>query len=211
MFDDLLNNTGRNEQFAKAQSNMDAVDPHDAAEYVGEFMRNAPPEVQQQVLRQYVSQLDPRQRQALGQAMVQHQDTPVQDVRDDDDDDLVGALARSGQALSTRPNPSQGLGGLFGMFGNMMGGGQGQQGGLGGMLGGGQPQGGFGGLGGLLGGGQPQQPQQPQYQQPYPQQQNPQPQNPMGGLGGLLENPMARAGLVSLAAVIGSQLMRGRR
>lgn len=215
MFDDFLQGmSGRGERFAKVQQNgqYDQVDPDDAADYVGQFMKSAPPEMQQQVLRQYVSQLDPRQRQALAQAMIQHNHTPVQNVRDDDDDDLAGALARSGQALA--PHGNAGLGSLFDMFGGAMGGGQQQPqgGGLGGMLGGGQQQsGGLGGmLGGMLGGGQ-------QQQQGGglggglggmlggQQQQG-------GGLGQMLQNPMARAGLVSLAAVIGSQLAgRGRR
>lgn len=196
MFDDLMRNAGLNERFAKAQGNHDAVDPEEAADYVGHFMRQAPPEVQQDVLRQYVSQLDPQQRQAFAQAMIQHGGTPVQNVRDDDDDDLTQALMRSGQALAgAHPQrPGAGMGDLFGMFGGMLGGGQGGQGNpMGGMLGGGQS----GGLGGMLGGmGQ--------------QQQLDQQQGGMGGMGQLLQNPMARAGLVSLAAVIGSKLMNRR-
>jgi|GEM_PF-2988543 len=202
MFDQLFGNPERNERFAQAQSNHDQVDPREAAEYVGQFMQQAPPEVQQQVLQQYMRQLNPAQRQALAQAMIQHDATPVQDVRVDDDDDMVQAFQRSGQTLSNQRGPAGGLGELFGMFGGMMGGPNpreqqspmGQQGGFGsGMPGGfsqGQSQGGFGqGMG----------------------QQQRQQQNPMGGLGQMLENPMARAGLVSLAAVIGSQLLGANR
>lgn len=222
MLDDLMRNMDRNQRFAKAQSNYDDVDPHEAAEYVEQYMRSAPPEMQQQALRQYMQQLDPRQREALAQAMIQHQGTPVQNVRYDDDDDLTNAFVQSGQALTQQPGRGGGIGDLFGMMGGMLGGGMG--GGLGGMLGGGHQQqqqsGGLGGLlGGLLGGGQQQQQQGgfggQQYQQGYGQQQQPygqpMPQQQQGGLGQLLQNPMAKAGLVSLAAIIGSQLMGANR
>ena len=82
---------------------------------------------------------------------------------------------------------SGGAGGLAGMVGSMLGGGQQQSGGLGGMLGGllggGQQQGGAGGLagmlGGLLGGGQ-------QAQEVHNQA--------AGGLGGLTDL-LSKAGL----------------
>ncbi|AFZ69257.1 hypothetical protein [Deinococcus peraridilitoris] len=181
MFEELFGNSGRNERFARAQNNHNDVDPHEAAEYVGQFMQQAPPETQQQVLQQYIAQLDPRQRQALAQAMIQHNGTPVQNVRDDDDDDMIQAFQRSGQSLTGQQGnrPGQGLGELFGMFGGMMGGAGAQQGGFGQQQ---SPMGGF---------GQPQ-------------------QGASGGLGQLLENPMARAGLVSLAAMIGSKMMNRR-
>lgn len=187
MFDELFGNPGRNERFARAQNNHNDVDPHEAAEYVGQFMQQAPPETQQQVLRQYMAQLDPRQRQALAQAMIQHDGTPVQNVRDDDDDDMIQAFQRSGQSLTGQQGsrPGQGLGELFGMFGGMMGGSGAQQGGFG------QERGGFGQQNPMGGFGQQQ-------------------QGSSGGLGQLLENPMARAGLVSLAAVIGSKMMNRR-
>jgi len=179
MFDQLFGNPDRHQQFARAQTNHDAVDPHDAAEYVGQFMQHAPQDTQQQVLRQYMSQLDPQQRQSLAQAMIQHNGTPVQDVRYDDDDDMIHAFQRSGQALTSNQQGgglASSLGGLFGM----MGGPSAQQGGF--------DQGMGGASGQQQGFGQPQQ----------------------GGLGGLLQNPMARAGLASLAGVIASQMMNRR-
>ena len=168
MFEDLLNNQGLNQRFAGAQDNHDAVDPNEAAEYVNQFMRNAPPETQREVFQQYYSQLDPQQRAQLAQAMAQHPDTPVQQVRADDPNDFASALQQSGGALANRGGAGA-LGGLFGM----------------------------------LGGGQNNQNTSAQNMP-----QNPGTQSGLGGqLGSLLQNPMARAGLVSLAAVIGSKLL----
>ncbi|PYE54561.1 hypothetical protein [Deinococcus yavapaiensis] len=216
MMDDLLRNMDQNQRFAKAQVNNDDVDPHEAAQYVEQYMRSAPPEMQQQALQQYMQQLDPQQREALAQAMIQHQGTPVQNVRADDPHDLTNAFMQSGQALSQQGRGG-GIGDLFGMMGGMLGG-------MGQGMGGQQQGGGLGGLlGGLLGGGQQQQQgygQQGQgYQQGYGQQGQgyqqgygqPAQQQQGGGLGQLLQNPMAKAGLVSLAAIIGSQLMGANR
>lgn len=188
MFDDLMHNSDLNQRFATAQNNHGAVDPQEAAEYVTQFMRSAPPEMQRQVFEQYYSQLDPQQRQGLAQAMVQHPGTPVEQVQADDPGDFARAMTQSGQALANQGGAG-GLGSLFGMLG-----GGGQSGGLGGAI------------GNLLGGGSQQQEYQPQQQQnqPYAQHQN---AGGAGGLGQLLQNPMARAGLVSLAAVIGSKLL----
>jgi len=175
MFENILQQMGQlgssSQQFAQAQQSgqYDQVDSNHAADYVQGFTQNASPEAQQQVFEEYVRSLTPEQRQALGQAMVQHQGTPVQTVQADDDRSLSQALTTSSQSLS---QPGQGgLGGLFGMFGQTMSGQPGQAGG-----------------------------------QPMPHASQ------SGGfdVGSLLQNPLAKAGLVGLAGVIGSRLLNHR-
>ena len=176
MFENILQQMGglgnSSQQFAQAHQSgqYDQVDPNHAAEYVQQFTQHASPEAQQQVFGEYVRSLSPEQRQALGQAMVQHPGVPVQSVQYDDDQSLSQALGTSTQALST---PGQGgLGGLFGVFGQAMGGQPTSQYSQGGGMSMGQPaqQGGF-------------------------------------DVGSLLQNPIAKAGLVGLAGVIGSRLL----
>ena len=170
MFENILQQMGglaaSGQQYAQAQQSgqYDAVDPHQAANYVNQFSQHATPEQQQQVFEEYVRTLSPEQRQALGQAMVQHPSVPVQSVQAEDDQGLAQALGTSTQALQA---PGQGgLGGLFGMFGQAMGG---------------QPM------------GSPA--------------QAPTAQPDGFDLGSLLQNPMAKAGLVGLAGIIGSRLL----
>ena len=167
MFEDLLQKMGglaaSGPQFAQAQQSgqYDQVDPGQAAQYVDQFSQHATPEQREQVFGEYVRSLSPEQRQALGQAMVQHQGVPMQSVRADDDQQLTQALGTSSQALQA---PGQGgLGGLFGM------------------------------LGGQAPGQVTGQPGQPA----------------VGGfdIGSLLQSPIAKAGLVGLAGIIGSRLL----
>jgi len=171
MFEDLLQKMGglasSGSQFAQAQQSRqyDQVDPAHAADYVNQFSQHASPAQQQQVFEEYVRTLTPEQRQALGQAMVQHPGTPVQSVQAEDDQSLTQALGTSSQALQTQGQG--GLGGLFGMFGQAMGG-----------QAAGQTQ------------GQPTQQASSGFD-----------------VGSLLQNPIAKAGLVGLAGIIGSRLL----
>ncbi|MGI8748230.1 MAG: hypothetical protein ACR2J4_07785, partial [Deinococcus sp.] len=137
MFEDIMRQMSgtaeMGQQFTQAHQSgqYDSVDPQHAADYVQQFVQNAPPEAQQQVFQEYVQGLSPEQRQGLAQVMAQHPGTPVQQVNPNDDQDLSTALTSSSQALSG--GNAGGIGGLFGMLGSVMGGGQGGSSQMGGM------------------------------------------------------------------------------
>lgn len=118
------------------------ISPQEAAAYIQEYIRTAPPEERAQLMQQYFGQMSAQDKSALGSALVQSPATPVTQIRENDDHDLIDAYTRSAQA---------------------------------------------------------------------PQQQGKSPLEAAFAPGGMLSNPMVKAGLVGLAGMIGSNLLRGRR
>ena len=92
----------RHEQMARLDprdTNMDGtVSPQEAAAYIQDYMQNASPEERQQIMREYLSQMSPQERQQMGEAIVRSPANPVQNVRYDDDNDLMDAYTRTAQA-----------------------------------------------------------------------------------------------------------------
>lgn len=133
----------RHEQMARLDprdTNMDGtVSPQEAAAYIQDYMQNASPQERQQIMREYFSQMSPQERQQMGEAIVRSPANPVQNVRYDDDDDLMDAYTRTAQA---------------------------------------------------------------------PMQDGRSPLEAAFSQGGALSNPMVKAGLVGLAAMIGSKMLR---
>ncbi|MBB5235634.1 hypothetical protein [Deinococcus budaensis] len=133
----------RHEQMARLDprdTNMDGtVSPQEAAAYIQDYLQNASPEERQQIMREYFSQMSPQERQQMGEAIVRSPANPVQNVRYDDDNDLLDAYTRTAQA---------------------------------------------------------------------PMQDGRSPLEAAFSQGGALSNPMVKAGLVGLAAMIGSKMLR---
>lgn len=133
----------RHEQMARLDprdTNMDGtVSPQEAAAYIQDYLQNASPEERRQIMKDYLGQMSPQERQQMGDAMVRSSASPVQNVRPDDDDDLIDAYTRTAQA---------------------------------------------------------------------PAQDGRSPLEAAFGQGGALSNPMVKAGLVGLAAMIGSKMLR---
>ena len=133
----------RHEQMARLDprdTNADGVvSPQEAAAYIKDYLDNASPEERSQIMRDYFGQMNPEQRQQIGDAIVRSPANPVQNVRYDDDNDLIDAYTRTAQA---------------------------------------------------------------------PMQDGRSPLEQAFGQGGALGNPMVKAGLVGLAAMIGSKMLR---
>ncbi|WP_216324570.1 hypothetical protein [Deinococcus aestuarii] len=131
----------RHEQMARLDprdTNMDGVvSPQEAAAYIHDYMQNASPDERQQIMREYFGQMPADQRRQMGDAMVQSPYSPVQNVRPDDDDDLIDAYTRTAQAPAqdgrspleaafgqggalSNPLVKAGLVGLAGMIGSRM-------------------------------------------------------------------------------------------
>lgn len=92
----------RHEQMARLDprdTNMDGtVSPQEAAAYIQDYMQNASPDERRQVMQEYFGQMPADQRRQMGDAMVQSPYNPVQQVRHDDDDDMIEAYTRTAQA-----------------------------------------------------------------------------------------------------------------
>ncbi|WP_102128096.1 hypothetical protein [Deinococcus planocerae] len=131
----------RHEQMARLDprdTNMDGmVSPQEAAAYIQDYMQNASPDERQQIMREYFGQMPADQRRQMGDAMVQSPYSPVQQVRHDDDDDMIEAYTRTAQApmqdgrspleaafgqggALSNPLVKAGLVGLAGMIGSRM-------------------------------------------------------------------------------------------
>ncbi|SEJ37943.1 hypothetical protein SAMN04488058_10734 [Deinococcus reticulitermitis] len=136
----------RHEQMARLDprdTNGDGVvSPQEAAAYIKDYLDNASPEERSQIMRDYFGQMNPEQRQQIGDAIVRSPANPVQNVRYDDDNDLIDAYTRTAQAPAQPGGPS--------------------------------------------------------------------PLEAAFGQGGALSNPMVKAGLVGLAGMIGSAMLRRR-
>ena len=93
----------RHQQMANAYDPRDTnrdgvVSPQEAAAYIQDYMKNATPEERNQILRDYIGGMSADQRREMGDAIVKSPANPVQNVRYDDDDDLVDAYTRTAQA-----------------------------------------------------------------------------------------------------------------
>ncbi|MEF2280086.1 hypothetical protein V3W47_17475 [Deinococcus sp. YIM 134068] len=132
----------RHEQMARLDprdTNMDGtVSPQEAAAYIQDYMQNASPEERRQIMQEYFGQMPQDQRRQMGEAIVQSPYNPVQNVRHDDDDDLIDAYTRTAQApmqqggrspleaafgqggALSNPMVKAGLIGLAGMIGSRM-------------------------------------------------------------------------------------------
>lgn len=136
----------RHEQMARLDprdTNGDGmVSPEEAAAYIRDYLQTASPEERSQIMRDYFGQMSPAERQQIGDAIVRSPANPVQNVRYDDDNDLIDAYTRTAQAPAQPGGPS--------------------------------------------------------------------PLEAAFGQGGALSNPMVKAGLVGLAGMIGSAMLRRR-
>ena len=174
-------NNQQHRQLAEAYNNGNTgqLDPQQVVSAYQGFVNHGPEDEVQQVHQEYFNQMPKVEQMGLFSS-------------------LVNAAQQNGidprQAGVSTTDPHQAspldLGNLFNLARS--------SGLLGGMFGGGQSQSGLGALAGMLGGAG-NQPQQPGYgaQQPNYGNQN------QGGLGGILNNPIAQAalgGLVSYAA-----------
>ena len=101
----------RHQQMANAfdprDTNRDGVvSPQEAAAYIQDYIRNATPEERNQILRDYIGSMNADQRREMGDAIVKSPANPVQNVRYDDDNDLVDAYTRTAQAPAEQTGPS---------------------------------------------------------------------------------------------------------
>lgn len=101
----------RHQQMADAfdprDTNRDGVvSPQEAAAYIQDYMKNASPEERNQILRDYIGGMSPDQRREMGDAIVKSPSSPVQNVRFEDDDDMVDAYTRTAQAQAQQTGPS---------------------------------------------------------------------------------------------------------
>lgn len=188
------------------------VSPAEAEAYLRDFMQQASPEEQRDAMQEYLRGLSPQQRTELLRGLEQNPQTPVQpgQVRADDQGNLADALRQSLGPLL------QG-GGLGGLLGGLLGG-QGQSAGGAARPGQSQPAEPFG-QDRMAHGEQP-------FTDPYRGNDTPrgadmgQPGVPVGQersplqqafeKDGALGSPMVQAGLVGLAGIIGSRMLRRR-
>ncbi|PTA66826.1 hypothetical protein [Deinococcus arcticus] len=131
----------RHEQMARLDprdTNADGqVSPQEAAAYIRDYLDNASPQERDQIMREYFGQMSPQERQQMGDAIVRSPANPVQNVRYDDDNDLIDAYTRTAQApaqngkspleaafasggMLSSPLVKAGLVGLAGMIGSRM-------------------------------------------------------------------------------------------
>ena len=101
----------RHQQMANAYDPRDTnrdgvVSPQEAAAYIQDYMKNATPEERNQILRDYIGGMSADQRREMGDAIVKSPANPVQNVRYDDDNDLVDAYTRTAQATTQQGGPS---------------------------------------------------------------------------------------------------------
>ncbi|MFC3862264.1 hypothetical protein ACFOPQ_15990 [Deinococcus antarcticus] len=101
----------RHQQMANAYDPRDTnrdgvVSPQEAAAYIQDYMKNATPEERNQILRDYIGGMSADQRREMGDAIVKSPANPVQNVRYDDDNDLVDAYTRTAQAPTQQGGPS---------------------------------------------------------------------------------------------------------
>ena len=74
------------------------ISPQEAAAYIQEYLRSAPPQQRDQLMQQYFESMSPQQRQQLGTALVQSPATPVTQLDAGNTRDLSEAYTRSAQA-----------------------------------------------------------------------------------------------------------------
>ncbi|MBZ9715969.1 hypothetical protein [Deinococcus multiflagellatus] len=131
----------RHEQMARLDprdTNADGqVSPQEAAAYIRDYLDNASPQERDQIMREYFGQMSPQERQQMGDAIVRSPANPIQNVRHDDDNDLIDAYTRTAQApaqngqspleaafapggMLSSPLVKAGLVGLAGMIGSRM-------------------------------------------------------------------------------------------
>lgn len=167
------------------------VSQEEAEAYVRDFMQQASPEEQRDAMQDYLRSLSPEQRNALLHSLEDNPTAPLQkgQVQENDQGGLADALRQS-----VGPLLQGGAGGLGGLLGGLMGGQQG------------------GNHSGQLGHDRVAQGQQAVTD---PQQGNAtadgrSPMQQAFDKDGALGNPMVQAGLVGLAGIIGSRMLRRR-
>lgn len=204
------------ETVARYQSFVTNTPEHEVSKVHQEYFNNMPKVQQMGLFSSLIDGLGGKQAVDPRQAGIRT--TDPQQASPVDLGNLFNFAMNSGM-LGGGQQQSGGLGGLAGLAGGLLGGGNNQQpqqtqssGGLGGLI------------GGLLGGNNNQQPQydnrQPQYNSQQPQYDNRQPyqqESPNygsqassgGGLEGILSNPLARAAISGLIAFGANKAMQG--
>ena len=95
------------------------ISPQEAAAYIQQYIQNAPPEERSKLMQEYFGQMSADQKSALGTALVQSPATPVTQVKENDDHDLIDAYTRSAQAPAQNgKSPLEAAFSQGGMLGN---------------------------------------------------------------------------------------------